>query len=260
MKKSIIIILILIFASFLCFTQNYKRALVPKGMYTFDLRYINQLEKEKNYDKINLLFNKLINDESSYEERNQIMKYVYEERKYLRDIKYSWLYNDPNKLYEILKQLIENKKDTINYLPPSITVGRYESDANGIVSNLQLSDYLKNNKSNLIKISQLYKINENYVFKVYGLDISDSPNLPIVFSIIKINNSIYNKLNNKFELANIDSTSRDLQDNELHPRLGFEKIIVYGIISNNKNYIINEKYFSSVDKLNLRNIPSIKNS
>ncbi len=213
------------------FAAKYERGgAMPKQSADFSIT--NDLEKRKMYAEADVQYGKLPD--------SPFIRYLAAERKLLRRASFAWLRDDPRELYRGILNQIEKRDSIMPLLPPSIDLGTYASEFWGIFSNSELNSFILDNLENGHSISDLFILNDNQA--VFYIDQTDwqSHGNRFMFCIFKLADTIYPRLNGKYELATVMfSTSASFSD---PARRGFSinypyyKLWVYGVRDIFKRY------------------------
>jgi hypothetical protein len=143
----------------------------------------------------------------------------------------------------------------------------YKSDGNRIYSNSDFQQELIPNNELELKIGKLLDCgNDSYSFLVYGFKVQDNEiyPYPLLFNINKIKGSIFQPMNDKYEITSICRSNIEMvEDNIVSKQLSYisiEKKYIYGLIDFQYNYVIGGDYKSKVNNLRMRSNTSIENS
>jgi hypothetical protein len=234
--------------------------------YKFDFRYCNNLIKENiSSNKIEDAYSSLINYHNSINNITDFIKYIYNARKNIENNQTTWLFSNPVEIFAKLKTSLMKNDPIENYFPYILHVGMYESEF-GSIQRTKLLNGFKKSKYNL-QFSELNKLNDDiFYFKIYGYYLFDDKkiNLPITIFIQRIKNSIYSKINDKYEIAFMLDTRREISDDEIKKSsfisISYEQEILYGIIEHNNNYKSYNNQKVLVDNLRLRDNYNLNNS
>lgn len=248
--------------------ESYSRVKLPYVYGPFssdliiDLRYINYLERSGNLEKLGKAYSMLL-ENCNNPELLKFYKYLIAERNYLRNSTFDWVYSSPDTLYNKLKEMLMefDKEEILKILPPSISVAFYQSDISYEYSKMEFIKKINIAISNKTNVSDLIKITDD-IFLLYANNIKfENQNVSMIFLLNKIKDSIFKKMNEKFEITTVlivrDENALQFFLKNKSSYFSFEKKYIYGIIDFNYSFKINQYYKTTVDKLRLRISPSI---
>ncbi len=228
---------------------------------SFDLRYINALERNGEFEKAEKLFKRLISESG---DAKDFYDRVFYTRKEFRQSKLTWACKDPKQLYQSIRDKIRKGESIEALLPDDLPLSVFDACGGGPSAGITMAEIIKDSKLSGVKVNKLVKISSDYyVFTIDGVinAFTKEPNSTLIIHIGRIKNSVIKNLNNKFQVTGMSINHEPIEEKWITPSsfgtevsLHYETAIAYGFYETNKSfkYASGNELRCSVDNLRVR--------
>ncbi len=166
-----------------------------------DFRYANILLNNGEFEQLDILYNYFIQLENKlgFLDSFKLFSYVIDERKKLRNNKFTWTFDSIDDALNEIKSQVESQKISNKIFPPSVIRGGLYYIHSETMSNYDASIYLNEDiKFSNMVLKEFITANNGYVITLYN---NKKQRPEYFFYLKKINSNIYNELNGKYEIT-----------------------------------------------------------
>lgn len=229
-----------------------------KLRHCIDLRTVNDLYINGSYNESQILLDRFqeIEQLSEFLDRFKIIRYISQERAYIRHSEWTWIWDGKNHIEEVLNRSISDNAFDVSTFPPSVEIGTSDWHWNRILRNQEACDYINSRLAEShYSLGELISAENGYIAPLIP---EDSENNKLILYIRKINKTIFSDIIDKYEISAIFEHDMNTPIEHFISWHGasIEKKLIYGSVATAGFFQSGDNCCSLLNKYRLRTAPN----